>query len=292
MKLRTPVALAGAAALAITTGLVTTADPSSAAATKSYAYGLSINGEGKQPYVESTDGSTQSSGEAAVADNPVVSGTIAELKAGDDVASVRVANLTIGSGAQQIPADVVTQLNNLKPLCDGLGEAPGEQVLNPIRDGLPTGLELPTEEDVVEFCNGLVDADLPALASVDTVDISCDGDSGAVTIAGLRVLGAELPFAGDDIAPGTTLFDGEAAPLGDAVQVTLNRQTQRPDGAFSVDGVVVSLGGGQGEIVLGHTTCGEPLPAEPEVKGEERNEPRPAPAQAPAPVQRDLPVTG
>lgn len=290
MMLRTPLALAGATALAVTTGLVTTANPSQAAATKSYAYGVSINGEGKQPYVESTDGSTQTTGGAPIPQNPLVYGNIAELKAGDDFASVRVANLTVGEATQQLPAELTAELEQLQQICAGLQESPSEQLFDGIRENVPTELELPTEDDVVQFCNELLDADLPALAAIDTVDIECNGDSGAVTIAGVSILGAQVPLAGR-FTEETDLLAGQASPLAQAVQVTFNRQTARPDGSFTVDGVVVSLGGGQGEIVLGSTTCGEPLP---EVKGRARTAPRPAqaPAPAPTPVQQSVPVTG
>jgi hypothetical protein len=279
-------ALAGAAALAVTTGLVTTANPSQAAATKSYAYGISVNGEGKQPYVESTDGSTQTNPDASLPDNPLLSGTIAKFQAGDDYASIRIADLTVGSAAGEL-APLFEQLQQLQTACEGLGEAPTEQVFDGIRDNLPTGIQLPTEEQVIDFCNALVDVDLPSVASIGTVDIECDGDSGRVALADTSVLGAPAPEPlQGDVPANTKLFTGEAAPLAQALQVTFNRQTAKPNGAFSVDGVVVEAGGGQLEIVLGHTTCGEPLPA-----GRAPAQ-APAPAPAPDPVRQSVPVTG
>ncbi len=94
MKFRTPLALAGAAALAVTTGLVTTANPSQAAATKSYAWGFAINGEPKQPYVESTDGSTQTNPDASfpAEAEPLVSGDIIKFQAGNDYANISIAD--------------------------------------------------------------------------------------------------------------------------------------------------------------------------------------------------------
>ncbi|HET6694127.1 MAG TPA: hypothetical protein VFG97_07460, partial [Pedococcus sp.] len=58
------------------------------------------------------------------------------------------------------------------------------------------------------------------------------------------------------------------------------------NGAFSVDGVVVELGGGQGEIILGHTTCGEPIDRQ------TGRAPTPPRAEAPEPVRQSVPVTG
>ena len=289
MKLRTPATIAGAAALAVTAGLMTAApQASSAAPTKSFAYGLSINGEGKQPYVESTDGSTQSTPNAVIPDNPRVSGTVLNLTAGDDAASVTVGDLTVGSAADQLPPEVKKGIGQLTELCTQAVTPAAEQGLKPILDGIrenaPTDLELPSDQDVIDFCNGLLDAEIPALASVTTLDVQCNGDSGTVTVAGVEVLGAPVPLAGE-MAPDTKLFSGQAAPLEQAVQVTFNRQTAKPDGTFSVDGVVVSLGGGQGEIVLGHTTCGEPLA---EVKGVEETRRAPAPEA----VRQSVPVTG
>ncbi len=290
MRIRTPLAIGAATLAAVTAGVVVTTPQtaSSAAPTKSYAWGLSVNGEGQQPYVESTDGSTQTNPDATLPDNPIVSGEIAKFQAGDDYARIQVANLTIGSALDQLPQEAKDGITELQQLCEQVvtpveGQAL-EPILGQIRDNAPTELQLPDEGAVTEFCNGLLDADVPALAAVDTVDIECDGDTGRMSLAGTTILGAPAPEPlQGDIPANTKLFAGDAEPLAQAVQVTFNRQTKRPNGAFDVDGVVVELGGGQGEIILGHTTCGEPLP---------RKANAPAPAPAPDPVRRSVPVTG
>lgn len=293
MRIRTPLAV-GAATLAMATaGFVatTTQSASSAAPTKSYAWGLAINGEGKQPYVESTDGSTQTNPDATLPENPIVSGEIAKFQAGDDYARIQVANLTIGSAIDQLPPEAKEGITELQQLCEQVvtpveGQAL-EPILGQIRDNAPTELELPDQGAVTEFCNGLLDEDLPALAAVDTIDIECDGDTGRMSLAGTTILGAPAPEPlQGDIPANTKLFAGEASPLAEAIQVTFNRQTQRPNGAFDVDGVVIEVGGGQGEIVLGHTTCGEPLPRP------ARSNPTPQQAPAPEPVRQNVPVTG
>ena len=295
MKLRTPLALAGAAAMTITTGLVTTATTSQAAATKSFAYGVSINGEGKQPYVESTDGSPQTQGtpEFPTEFSPLLAGTVAALEAGDDFASIRLADLTIGAASDQLPQEVKDGIDQLTELCtQAVGPIEDEAlapILTGIRENAPTEVPLPEDGDVLAFCDGLLDGDLPALLGLTAVEVQCDGDAGRVTVAGVTILGAPVPVAGN-IPRDTQLFAGEATPLAEAVQVTFNRQTKRPDGSFSVDGAVISLGGGEGEIILGHTTCGQPLPRRAEGRAPV-NKPAPQ-AEAPEPVRQSVPVTG
>ncbi len=108
-----------------------------------------------------------------------------------------------------------------------------------------------------------------------------------MTLADTSVLGAPAPEPlQGDVPADTKLFTGDAAPLAQLVQVTFNRQTEKPNGAFSVDGIVVELGGGQGEIVLGHTTCGEPI------NRQTGRAPTPPRAEAPEPVRQSVPVTG
>ena len=66
--------------------------------------------------------------------------------------------------------------------------------------------------------------------------------------------------------------------------MTLNRQTEGPNGAFTVDGLVVSLGGGQAEAVVASTTCGEGIPQAANRGGEVPTAPAPVPQQGSAPV--------
>ena len=70
---------------------------------------------------------------------------------------------------------------------------------------------------------------------------------------GASLFGVPLPADDlEDVAPNTELF-----PDNPLLQVTLNRQTKGPRGAFTVDGLVISLGEGQAEAVVASTTCGE-----------------------------------
>ena len=85
----------------------------------------------------------------------------------------------------------------------------------------------------------------------------------------------------EDVAPNTKLF-----PDNPLLDVTLNRQTKGPKGAFTVDGLVVSLGEGQAEAVVASTTCGEGIAqsAEGSVSPEAPTAPAPTPQQGSAPV--------
>ena len=122
---------------------------------------------------------------------------------------------------------------------------------------------------------------MPTLASLDTLQVECNGDSGTVTVLGASLLGVAVPTNLENVAPNTKLF-----PDNPLLDVTLNRQTKGPRGAFTVDGLVVSLGGGQAEAVVASTTCGEGIP-----QAAGRNTEAPT-APAPVPQQGSAPVTG
>ena len=282
MKLRTKVGLTGIALATTAAVLVASPNATSAATTKSFAYGLSINGQGTQPYVESTDGSTHTQG-GGIPDNPLLTGDIAMLSAGDDTASVKVANLVAGKALTQLPPELTSQLDNLKAACTELVDPATSQIPD-ILGQLPIGgVKQPTHDQLVAFCNDLLDGKIPNLAAVKALDVSCHGNSGGVTVAGVSVLGAKVPLAGQ-MAPNTKLFTADN-PLSQGVQVTFNRQTPHKDGSFTVDGDVVDLGGNQGEIVLASTTCGIPIQ-------KAGRAPVPPRAPAPKPVQHSVPVTG
>jgi hypothetical protein len=234
--------------------------------------------------VESTDGSTKTAGgpgafpaEAA----PLLSGDVLALTAGDDKASVEVTDLAIGNVGGQIPPELkplTDQLEQLKEACLGF-EAP-----NPVPDlgGLPIPVPEISPADFDEFC-GLLDDNFASLATLETLRVACNGDSGSVTVLGASLLGVPLPIEDlENVAPDTELFPGN--PL---LQVTLNRQTEGPRGAFTVDGLVVSLGEGQAEAVVGSTTCGEGIP-----QAAEGSSPEAPTAPAPTPQRGSAPVTG
>jgi len=263
--------------------LVVTPGASSAAPTRSSAYGVAVNAGGQEvvppsPSVESTDGSTQSTGgEIPPEAGPLLSGGVLELSAGDDEARVSVTNLTIGNLAADLPPELREQLDQLQAACEGLEQAPGEE-LPDILGELPITVEQPSEADLIEFCNGLLDGDFTNLATIDTLQVACDGDTGTVTVLGASALGSGAPLNLENVEPNTQLF-----PDNPLINVTLNRQSSGPRDGFTVDGLVVSLGEGEAEAVVASTTCGEGI-AQPASNTEAPTAPVPTPQQGSAPV--------
>jgi hypothetical protein len=277
----TAVAAMTGAALMLTAPGATSAPP-----TKSSAYGLSVAGGGEQivpptPYVESTDGSNQSGG-GQIPDNPIATGGVVAVTAGDDQASATVTDLTLGGLAAEFPPELREQITELQAACDGLGELPGEEVPD-IFGELPLPIpQQPTEEDLIAFCNGLFDGDFVNLATVGTLVAACDGNRRTVTIEDVTVLGSPVPDLEGEIAPNTPLF-----PDNPLLNVILNRQSEGPNGAQNVAALVAQLAGGEGEVVISSASCGERI-AQP--TGD--TEPEPPTAPAPTPVTGSAPVTG
>ena len=282
MKILSPAVLA-ACALTATGGLVaaTTGVTSAAPATTSSAFGLAMNAQGEEaipptPYVESTDGSTQTTG-GTIPDNPLLNGSIAELSAGDDVASVKLVDLTVGEAAEGLPQELKDGLAQLQAGCAAFEESPGE--IPPVFEELPIpGLQTPTVSDVQALCEGLLDADIPNALEVGVLEIRCDGDAGRVTVTDVSALGAPAPEVVGDMEPDTHLV-----PDNPLLDVVVNRQTVHANGAFTVDGLVIEVADGALELVVGSVTCGEP---------QERDANTPPPAPAPQPVPTSVPVTG
>jgi hypothetical protein len=141
----------------------------------------------------------------------------------------------------------------------------------------------PDPEDFDAFC-GLLDAQIASLATIDTLQVACNGDSGNVTVLGASLLGVGVPTNLEDVEPNRKLF-----PDNPLIDITLNRQTEGPRGAFTVDGLVISLGEGQAEAVVGSTTCGEGIPQAAAENTENTEAPT---APAPVPQRGSAPVTG
>jgi hypothetical protein len=278
----TAVAALTGAALALSVPGATSAPP-----TKSSAYGVSVSGGGEQvvpptPYVESTDGSNQTGG-GQIPDNPIVSGGVVSLTAGNDQASATVTDLTLGAVAAEFPPELREQLTQLQQVCEGGSELPGEE-LPDILGELPIALpQQPSEDELIAFCNGLFDGDFVNLATVGTLVAACDGNRRTVTIEDVTVLGSPAPDLEGEIAPNTPL-----APENPLLNVILNRQNEGPNGAKNVAALVADVAGGQGEVVVSSASCGERI-AEPV---QEDRDPQPPTAPAPTPVTTSAPVTG
>ena len=246
-----------------------------AAATTSSAYGVSAEGPiavPKTPYVESTDGSEQSTGGGRVPDNPLVAGEIANLTAGNGRAAVKLVDATIGGDLPAPPPELLA-------FCEQLpDQGPPELPENPLPDpGLPIPLPSPDDlpaDDLRALCQLLLTPP-DALLSADVIQASCDGDQGTVRVVGLEVAGQ--PVAVPDPQPNTQ------TPANPLIQLTVNKQTENADGSFTVSALEVSLGDGTQVATLGSATCGarvaEVLPTE-------------SIAPTPTPVQGNVPVTG
>lgn len=288
MKTRKPLALAGAAALALTTGLVMTANPSQAAATKSYAYGISLGGQEGSPRAEHPDGPSSDGGEIPAELGPLAAGGVLTVEASENQARATVTNLTLGGGMEQLPEELRTGLGELYKICEGLppeadgGEDPVGELLGNIPGGLKETIQTP--EDLRDVCDAIGGGNFTELASVEVLDAECNGQSRRVEVQNARVFGSEEPVLDSEVGPNTSLLPPELAPL---VKITLNKQYTNDKGGSVVEGLVLEVGGEE-VAVLASATCGERLPDEPTAN----RAPAPKQAEAPEPVRQSVPVTG
>lgn len=237
-----------------------------AASTPSEAYGAFITSviDPPQPYVQWTDGATQEANLAELPENPLLALELAEVSAGDSVASVQLANVDVVPGAEA-PPELDPLIEQLEELCANL---PEDQSPIPPPEGLP--------DDLQELCLLIADPpEMDALVSIDALKVACEGDTGTVEILGLTLLGQEI-----DIPVNPPPNSGEQIPENPLLSLTLNKQTSTDDG-FTVQGVAINIGG-EFDIVLASATCGKPVEDEPD---------KPT-ATKPAPVTTGLPVTG
>jgi len=276
-------ALAGTAVVVTATASFAVLAGSSAVdarTTTSSAYGIAAAGAlplDKTPYVESGDGSTVTTSEVELPDNPLLSLRAATVTAGNDSASVELLNVGVGEGGlDQLPEPP----QELKDACANLPASPSTDDLPldqlpeiPI-PGFPSPDELPAS-DLQELCNVLLTPP-DSVLSVDAVHVFCQGDTGAVEVADLKVLGQAVNIP--STAPNTSL------PANPLVGLTLNKQTKHADGSFTVEGLVIDLGDGSQTITLGSATCAKPAAT---------HSPSPTPtAPSPTPVVTTHPVTG
>lgn len=261
---------AGAAALGAATAiaaLVIGTTTAVAAPGPSSAYGVFVSSiiDPPQPAVESTDGTEQSGSLAELPDNPLVGLELAAVSAGDSKASSKLVGVDVVPGAQA-PEELDPVFDGLEELCANLPDNPSP--VPPPDENLPDNLQ--------DLCMLIADPPaMDALLSVDLIEVSCDGDSATFDLAGITLLGAEVPIPSTE--PNTVITP---EPLADVISLTINKQSTGDDG-LTVQGLAVSLGGGEVEIVLASATCGVPTtpPSKPT-------------ATAPAPVTTGLPVTG
>jgi len=280
---RRAIAAAGAATLGAATAVVALVAGTSvgfAETTTSSAYGIEAVGPipiEPTPYVESTDGSTKTTEAFQMPDNPLVKLGLANLSAGDQEASSELLRVALLPGAalpeELAPLqDALDQLAAaLEPLC--AAEPPVDQLPeNPITDALPE--ELLDALDPNQLCEGL-EGGLPALLSLDAVEVFCEGDQGGVKLVDLAVFGQKAPDFPEP-EPNTAII-----PENPLITVTANKQETLEDGSFSVTGLEINIGDGAQIIRLSNATCGGT-----------KDDDNPPTATPPPPVTTGLPVTG
>lgn len=277
---RRAIAAAGAATLGAATAvvaLVASTTVGFAETTTSSAYGIAAEGAiplEPTPYIESTDGSTQTSNALELPDNPLVSLTAAELTAGDDKASVELLDvgvLPIGELPEELEGAFEQLKAALQPLCDAGN--PIEQIpSNPLTDALPG--ELKDALDPNQLCDALDDPP-SALLELGVVRVYCEGDEGGVRLVDVTLLGQKLPIpeAPEDLPE---------FPENPLLTVAVNKQVKGDDGSFSVTGLEITIGGDAQKLTIGNATCGA-------TDKDDDDDPTATP---PNPVTTGLPVTG
>jgi hypothetical protein len=246
--------------LAAVTGLVTfslvaSAPTGTAAGKPSSAYGLFATGQvpvAKTPYAESPDGKRHTTSALELPKNPLIALRAANVSAGNDSASVELFDLTVGPDLLnqiKIPPDLKKSCDNLP--ATGAGDLPIPEL--PLPDlGLPlpklSTKDLPVK-NLPDLCKLLLTPPSSLLA-LDSVNVYCTGDSGAIDIGSLTLLGQKIAI------PSTKQsFTIPAEPL---AKITVNEQTKSPDGSFTITALTIDLGNGAEVLKLASATCAKP----------------------------------
>jgi hypothetical protein len=242
----------------VTFSLVASAPIGSAASKPSSAYGISATGQvpvAKTPYVESPDGKRHTSSALELPQNPLISLRAGNSTAGNDSAAVELFDLTLGPGLLdqvKIPPQLKQSCANLP--ATGAADLPVPDL--PLPDlGLPlpklSTKDLPVK-NLPDLCN-LLTTPPSSLLALDSVNVYCTGDSGAVDIGSLTLLGQKIAI------PSTKQsFTIPAAPL---AKITVNEQSKAADGSFTITALTIDLGNGAEVIRLASATCAKPAAA-------------------------------
>jgi hypothetical protein len=286
--------------LAAVTGLVTfslvaSAPAGTAAGKPSSAYGLFATGQvpvAKTPYAESPDGKRHTTAALELPKNPLIALRAANVSAGNDSASVELFDLTVGP-------DLLNQIKippDLKESCDNLPATGADDLPIPELPLPDLGLPLPklsTKDlpikNLPDLCKLLLTPPSSLLA-LDSVNVYCTGDSGAIDIGSLTLLGQKIAI------PSTKQsFTIPAEPL---AKITVNEQTKSSDGSFTITALTIDLGNGAEVLKLASATCAKPTASKPTPKPTKRptvqpSEPGNVPAApVPKPVKTHQAVTG
>ncbi|MEU4191573.1 hypothetical protein AB0E69_06730 [Kribbella sp. NPDC026611] len=278
----------------VTFSLIASAPVGNAAARPSSAYAVSAEGQvpiAKTPYAESLDGKRQTTSALELPKNPLLSVRAGTATAGNDSASVELFDIVVGP-------DILSQVKippELKQSCSTL-PATGANDL-PIPDlplpdlGLPlpqlSTKDLPVK-NLPDLCKLLLTP--PAsLLSIDSLNVWCSGDNGGVDIGSISLLGQVLKLP--------TTKQGASLPSNPLATIKVNSQGKHSDGAFTITGLTIDLGGAE-TITLASATCAKPAAKpKPTPKPTEPNLPAPPvdhvpAAPVPTPVKTHQPVTG
>ena len=279
----------------VTFSLVASAPVGTAVGKASSAYALSATGQfpvAKTPYAESPDGKRHTASALELPANPLIALRAGNATAGNDSAAVELFDLTVGPDLLKqikIPPELKQSCANLP--ATGADELPIPEL--PLPDlGLPlpklSTKDLPVK-NLPDLCNLLLTPPSSLLA-LDSVNVYCTGDSGAVDIGSLTLLGQKIAI------PSTKQsFNVPAAPL---AKITVNEQTKSSDGSFTITGLTIDLGNGTEVLKLASATCAKPAAAKPTPKPTHPTIPQPSEpgnvpaAPVPKPVKTHQAVTG
>jgi len=275
-----------AATVAVMAGsalLVAAPGASSAEPTPSSAYGFSLGGSPGQPAAKFPEGPRQAGGELPPDLEPLAAGGALTVTADDDHATAKVTDLTLGLGLAELPEELRDGLGQIQDACEQLPEEPAPGVDEQIFGELPGELQelIDTPGNLRDLCSVIGEGTFTELASIDTLHVECNDKTGTVAVSDLRLFGSTTPVNDTgNVGKNTSVLPAELAPL---IKITLNRQTTEGKD-FTVDGLVVELGGEE-VAVLASTTCGEaPQAAARQSGGEAPTAPAPVPQRGSAPV--------
>ncbi|MFD7155460.1 hypothetical protein ACFV9C_12720 [Kribbella sp. NPDC059898] len=295
----TPTVLTAAAVAGVVTfSLVASAPAGNAAARPSSAYAVSAEGQvpvAKTPYAESLDGKRQTTSALELPSNPLISVRAGTATAGNDSASVELFDIVIGPdilSQVKIPPELKQQCANLPKT--GASDLPLPDIALPDLGlpGLPGLPKLSTADlpvkNLPDLCNLLLNPPKSLLA-IDSLNVWCSGDTGGIDIGSLTLLGQTIKLP--------TTKQGASLPSNPLASITVNSQAKHSDGAFTVTGLTINLGGAE-TINLASATCATPPakakptpklpvdhPAPPQVN-------TPPAAPVPTPVKTHQAVTG
>jgi len=278
----------------VTFSLVASAPTGTAAGKPSSAYGLLATGQvpvAKTPYAESPDGKRHTTSALELPKNPLIALRAANVSAGNDSASVELFDLTVGP-------DLLNQIKippDLKKSCDNLPATGADDLPIPELPLPDLGLPLPKlstkdlpVKNLPDLCKLLLTPPSSLLA-LDSVNVYCTGDSGAIDIGSLTLLGQKIAI------PSTKQsFTIPAEPL---AKITVNEQTKSSDGSFTITALTIDLGNGAEVLKLASATCAKPTKPTPKPTKQptipQPSEPGNVPAApVPKPVKTHQAVTG